>query len=600
MSEPQAVTRVHDQIAVVLLILCAVFLRLYADDIGPTVDEPYHLIRGLAWWWTDSTHLSYAHPPLANLLQAAPGAWMHEPVDLTTFPGWESGDHSRVVTHLVRTDYPLFRSIMMAGRVVSTALTLLLAAITFVWTSRRVGGVAGLAALSLLAFNPTVLAHGQITTTDLPVALASLGVALTFADYLKPPGDEPWRRWSTLAWFTAAMSAALCTKFTALALVPVLGLLGLVWASAGWGRFRDAGGLLRRVLTVLGDMTVVGLVAVVAVGAIYRFQDWGLTLDQMEALPEPQCSLTKKFSEDFLEQRELVSQLPHDLPIPLPYSWFFGMEMVRFHGEEGHRTWFLGSSTKTGHWAYFPLLLLLKTPPVLWLGLLWSMAVPIRHRRWPRPHAVVLVTLIAFFLYILGRSNLNIGMRHALPVVPMLSILAGIGFGDLVTRPIGRIPFTTRAGVLAALLATAMVSTAWNAGHYLSWFNVGELGYEVSVVGEDWGQDTPELARLIEAEKPPYVAYVSNGLASAPELAFRGVKVRTTSCKKAFRRGGWAVQHRANVVRARRCTAPVDHRPPDRVLHGNILIWELGDADSGGADTEAEDLDALDVDDPEQ
>ena len=48
----------HDALAALMLIAMVGLLWWRADEIGPTVDEPFHLVRGLAWWWADSTRLS--------------------------------------------------------------------------------------------------------------------------------------------------------------------------------------------------------------------------------------------------------------------------------------------------------------------------------------------------------------------------------------------------------------------------------------------------------------------------------------------------------------------------------------------------------------
>ena len=52
----------------------ALLLAEAALSDSPVVDEPMHVTRGLVFWATGDTRLSVAHPPLANVLQAIPGA----------------------------------------------------------------------------------------------------------------------------------------------------------------------------------------------------------------------------------------------------------------------------------------------------------------------------------------------------------------------------------------------------------------------------------------------------------------------------------------------------------------------------------------------
>ncbi|MEM6929276.1 MAG: phospholipid carrier-dependent glycosyltransferase, partial [Myxococcota bacterium] len=282
-----------DTVAVTVLLAMAALLGWRTDAIGPTVDEPLHLVRGLAWWWTDSTRLSFAHPPLANLLQAAP-AWFVEPIDLTSLRGWDDANHAMIATQLVETHYDEFRPLLMAGRRVTSALGVGLALAVYTWTSWRFGRKIGLVALLMVAFNPTVLAHAQLVTTDLPVTLAIFVVTAAFVEYLRADATNRLAGALSLAVFAVAVAVALCTKFTALALVPLFAIIGVVWAIRGWGRFAQPRRWRRLGRLGLEIATVAG-VSLVGLAAVYRFEDVGLTMAEVLAHPEPQLWLTRRF-----------------------------------------------------------------------------------------------------------------------------------------------------------------------------------------------------------------------------------------------------------------------------------------------------------------
>ena len=67
-------------------------------------------------------------------------------------------------------------------------LDLLLSASVAVWEERLAGVMAGIAALLLLAFEPTVLAHSRYVTSDIPVTLFIWLSCIAWYSYLEHGG----------------------------------------------------------------------------------------------------------------------------------------------------------------------------------------------------------------------------------------------------------------------------------------------------------------------------------------------------------------------------------------------------------------------------
>lgn len=563
----------HDALAAAAILLVIPLLLLNLSSVGPTVDEPFHLVRGLAWWWTDSTKLSYAHPPLANLLQALPAVLISDPIDLTRLTGWEDANHAHMAETLFATRYPTVRPMLHLGRLVTMGFMVAMCLGTYLWTSRRLGGWIGLATLLLIAFNPTVLAHAQLLTTDLPVAAILLLAGATFVDYLSPRRPRAWRSWLNLGVFALAMGAALITKFTAVSMVPLFAVVGGVWAWQGWGRFRNPS-RGRRLLRVAAEIGVVAAVGIVLIGAIYRFEAFGLSFDEIRARPEPQCHLTEPYAGQFLEGRRLSANLPGWLRLPVPYTWWFGFEMVRYHGSIGHPTWFAGFQYGRFNPLYFPIMLLIKNPATWLIGLGSVVFVTLRRRSWPPVGLAIPSAMGLGMMALLATSNLNIGVRHALPIIVLWSLPAGAGLvwlGRAWLAPGGRF----RQVVVGALLVSMPLVPATVTGHYLGYFNIGKLGYAISVVGEDWGQDVPALAAAAKKYDMEPLRYMTYGIGGAAELRHLGVKARVARCGSRYPAWGWVVLHRSAVERWPECTRGVGDRPPDLVIGDHIYAWDL-------------------------
>ena len=111
------------------------------------------------------------------------------------------------------------------GRVPIVVLGCALGAAVLLWTRRHYGPTAGAIAFFLCLLSPDVLAHGQIVTTDLGVALFMFLSVIAF----QAVTERVTAKGIVLAGL--ATGAALASKFSALVLVPILVALAVVVAS---------------------------------------------------------------------------------------------------------------------------------------------------------------------------------------------------------------------------------------------------------------------------------------------------------------------------------------------------------------------------------
>lgn len=550
-------------VAASILVVMALLLSVDLGARSAVVDEPYHLVRGVAWWWTDTASLSYAHPPLANALALAPVGVGPPALDLTSLPGWAVRDHQRMAGALVAWDWDQARTWLVVGRVGTALAALALGAVIFASVRRRWGGIAGGVALAFIAFNPTILAHGQLLTTDLPATLATTVLVLAFLAYVAPTdGADPVRglRWG---WRTVglglATGLALSTKFSAVPVVVLLLVGALIWAA--W---------TRRLARVSVSVVVVAVVTIVVIGACYRFEATGLSVGTLVQQPEPRVYITSEFGGHFLERSSAVRFLPRWLPMPLPHAWVFGVEMIRDQASGGSTSWFFGEIQKHGHPLYFPVLLVLKTPWPVWIGVGLGVVALVRGRR-PSVATRWLIGLTLAMVLALLPAQLNLGVRHALPVVPLLSILGAVG----AVRGIEAMGAGRRIGWvgLAVVLLWLPIEAVRADGHYLGWFNVGRrAGHAVSIVGEDWGQDLFRLAELDAAVDLGPIAYVPYGPASFAEVRRLGLDVTKSGCSSPIPAGGHRVVHAATVLRRSRC-ASLRGVEPTYIIADHLWIY---------------------------
>lgn len=232
--------------------------------------------------------------------------------------------------------------------------------------------------------------------------------------------------------------------------------------------------------------------------------------------------------------------------------------MVGQQAGGGWNSCLLGSVTQ-GTPLYFPVLLLVKTPLPIVAGLFLHAG----YGRRDAQSTVLLGTAAWLGLFLLG-SKLNVGVRHALPVVPLITVVVARDLVHLRWR-----------WVAPAVVGWMLARCVWAQGDYLSWFNVGDAGYEVSVVGEDWGQDLDEAAAYLRDQGVSLVVYDPYGAAALPILQARGLFVRSPRpCGVREPMTGTYMAHRHHIVRYPDCKA-VYRRPPDHVVNDHIFLWDL-------------------------
>jgi hypothetical protein len=177
---------------------------------------------------------------------------------------------------------------------------------------------------------------------------------------------------------------------------------------------------------------------------------------------------------------------------PMPTFWR-GIEKILFWSSSGRIAFLLGDFSYDGFLQYFPVAFAVKTPIVTLVGLLIAVGLLLWQRATRRRVLFVLLVPVFYFATSMT-SNLNIGYRHLLPVLPFVYlILAGLAvWGADANRR--RVVQLAVGGAFAALFVT----TVWIHPHYLSYFNRAaggpENGYQVLLDSNvDWGQDLLRL-----------------------------------------------------------------------------------------------------------
>jgi hypothetical protein len=376
-----------------------------------TWDEDDHMFAGYMMWHTGDYGLNPEHPPLVKLLATLPllgdKLWL-PPIQNREFKSEAYLDGRE---WLARNDGSsqkmVFRMRLAAG-----LLTLGLSLVVFFATREWFGTPAALVALTLLTFDPNILAHSALVTTDIGLSLFLLASLYAFYRYVKKP--------TLLRLLLTGLAAGLllATKHSGILLAPMLLMLiaGEIVAAPKGTRGRVA-------LRLGGAFAAIVVVGTTVLWAFYGFRyaarPAGLMLSSSLA---EYCGPLSHFN------ATAVMAIAH-LHL-LPESYLMGLVDVK-RMAQWYPTFILGKNFAHGVWWYFPVVIAVKTTLGL-LGLLALTAFAIVTRRLRKAREVAyLLVPGSFYLAVAMLSGMNIGTRHILVLYAMSAILAAAGITAL-------------------------------------------------------------------------------------------------------------------------------------------------------------------------
>ena len=116
---------------------------------------------------------------------------------------------------------------------------------------------------------------------------------------------------------------------------------------------------------------------------------------------------------------------------PAP-EFFKGLVMLANEASKGRKGYYLGRRTEDGWWLFFPVLIAIKTPvPFLLLAGLGAGALLTRSSNPDRRVQAAPLVVAIVVLVVCMPSRITIGLRHVLPIYPLLCVTAACGASAL-------------------------------------------------------------------------------------------------------------------------------------------------------------------------
>jgi len=503
-------------------------------------DEPPHIVAGYSYLKLKDMRINPEHPPLIKDLAAFPLLFLDLNFPLQDL-AWQQPDGPYWWHQFNLGKKFLYESgndadtIIFLSRISMIFILILCGFFIFKFAKEFFGEKVAILSLFLFTFSPTFLAHGRFVTVDVGAALGTVLATFYFLRALKSP--------TTLNIVLAGIALGLSQlfKFSLILLIPFFVVITILWIliSKEW---KNSLKVLISALTLW--ILVVWLVYTVQ---IYNYpperhvRDIKMTLENYaggHSSIKDTCFMPKSF-EKIRRCPAEIAIFAADKPIVRPLShYLLGILMVSQRVSGGHTTYFLGEVSSEGWRHYFPFVYLIKEPLpfhiLTILALIYFILSIKKHifqnslvrlKSFIKEKFVEILMFLWILLYwaISINSNLNIGVRHLLPLLPFTIILTakGIVFWLEHTK-YKKFAFF----VVAILLSWQAFSVLKTYPHFLAYANElvgGPNNLYLYTVNSnlDWGQDLKRLKSWMDKNNVEKV-YLDYFGGASPQYYLKG------------------------------------------------------------------------------
>ncbi len=493
-----------------LIIAGALLAAMFGLSLGAMagdsaiVDEVAHVPSAYSYLHYGDYRLNPEHPPLIKDMAGLPLQFMNlkfpdENAAWTTDVNgqWETG---WTFLYHMGNDAD---AILFWARLPILLLAIAFGIILYRFCYRRWGKAVALLTLFFYTFSPNLIAHSHYVTTDLGASVFMLLALVAFVRYAERSTRV------NLFLLALALAFAQLAKFSAVLLFPFLGIVSLVMV----GLHIQKSERTARLKTLTGGLMLASLISVIIVWVAYIPHTVNMPQDVQDRLIRG--TLYDPAAKPIINVLTTINDVPIFKPLA---QYVLGISMVFSRVAGGNITYFNGQISNNSYRLYFPELFLFKTQIaflILGLACLASGIVALGRRRAHQYLAALLASwrrhqmewtlgaFAGFYFAVSVLGNLNLGIRHILPIYVPLFVVVAIGTVGIARRLAGTQRWQVPAAVaLAILLPWYALSTILAYPSFTSYFNEftgggAGAGRYFSDSSVDWGQDLLRLKTYV-------------------------------------------------------------------------------------------------------
>jgi hypothetical protein len=449
-SQPRPARTVFITLTVLLFAVFASQLVYHAVRTSAAVDEPFHVLAGHRHWRCGDFGINPEHPPLAKLLATIPLNFRE-----LTEPPWDCGSKltpkfdgfSYGASFLVENGMD---SVLIPTRLAVSLMSLLLALLVFLAAWEMFGRWEALTALAIVAFEPNLIAHGSIVTTDMAISATAFGAVYALYRFAK---EQTLPRFLVAGFALGLMLAA---KHSAVIFVGIL--FALLIADTLF--FRNETWRVNRILSRTAAFAGIFLIGLAILWSFYGFRYRAISNKAA-----PTISVADYIREN--GRPESTESFPARTTEAISHTGIFPESYVLGMADviswSSRNTVLFGRNYPAGNWLFFPVSLAVKSNIALVLAPLGVIFLCFARKKW-REGMFLLIPAILFLIFA-SLSSFTNGVRHILPIYAFLIIIASAGAIWLCRK------FNGFRYVCVALLVFNAAASVRTAPRYLAFAN---------------------------------------------------------------------------------------------------------------------------------
>jgi hypothetical protein len=457
-------SRLNGRIVIMLILASyAGLLSWSASRHSPTYLEATELAAGVYHWQSAEYDLRCVNPPLVRMWASLPVLLFHPQTDWRNVKGAaETRPEYSVGRGFVHANEPQPFRLFLAARWACIPFALLGAYVCFHWARALYGLPAGMFALLLWCFSPSIMAHSEMVTTDAPAAALGISAGYAFWRWFKAPG--PWR--AVVAGVVLGLAELAKTTWIILFVVwPVIWIVRNWIAAADFSRKCCLRQVSELAVTLATSLCVINF-AYGFEGSFTRLGDFKFVSSLLGGTDTIEGSATK--SATYCRKSWFAS-----VRVPLPKNYVMGIDVQKRDFEIPRYSYLRGEWRSPGWWYYYVYALAIKEPLGMWC--LVALAIVVTIFGWGysaswRDEMLVLVPGLVILICVSSQTGFSVHSRYVIPALPFLFV-----WTSKVAWVFEMRPFTRKRHALAA---TIILALTWSVGsslavypHSLSYFN---------------------------------------------------------------------------------------------------------------------------------
>lgn len=433
-----------------LLVIHTLLLGYSAYVHSPTLNEPGHLVAGISYWNFGRFDVYNVNPPLVKMVAAFPVMAVGYNEDWSGFyedPG--ARPEMAMGENFVAANGERSFFLFMIARWACIPFSWLGIIVCFLWARDLYGRPAGVLAATIWCFEPNILAHAALITSDAGATALGLAACYTFWRWLKRPN------WTQAVLTGVVLGLAELTKTTLILFYPLWPIMWLIY------RWSDRGSMLPRDWLIQAGMLAMRMIIGLYVlnlgygfeGSFTQLKDFTFVSDLFTGKkPEPLPTDTRHPTPDTSPPNRFTNTFLANLPVPFPKNYLLGIDLQQKDFEHyGRPSYLRGVWQDHGWWYYYLYACAIKVPLGLWaLGFL-ALFLSLWERQgegalFPRPTGerlgewnwliansrqptattrdlfILLFPPLVIFIIVSSKTGFSEHMRYVLPTFPFFFI----------------------------------------------------------------------------------------------------------------------------------------------------------------------------------